>query len=103
MYLGRIVEEAPVAQLFADPRHPYTRSLLEAVPRLAPPEPGERPARAPLPGEPPSPVDLPTGCRFHPRCPIAEAVCSVDDPALTRDPQGAPRAAACLFAWRGRS
>jgi oligopeptide/dipeptide ABC transporter ATP-binding protein len=100
MYLGRIVEEAPVAQLFADPRHPYTRSLLEAVPRLAPPEPGDQPVRSPLPGEPPSPVDLPTGCRFHPRCPIAEPVCTVEDPALAPDPQGAPRAAACLFAWR---
>jgi oligopeptide/dipeptide ABC transporter ATP-binding protein len=99
MYLGRIVEEAPVAQLFADPRHPYTRSLLEAVPRLAPPEPGARAATAPLPGEPPSPIDLPTGCRFHPRCPIAQPICTDVDPPLTGDPQGAPRTAACHFAW----
>jgi oligopeptide transport system ATP-binding protein len=103
MYLGRVVEQASVAQLYADPRHPYTRSLLEAVPRLAPPETDEREAREPLPGEPPSPVELPTGCRFHPRCPIAEPVCAHDDPPLTDDPRGALRAAACHFAWRSRS
>jgi peptide/nickel transport system ATP-binding protein len=101
MYLGRIVEEAPVEQLFGDPRHPYTRSLLDAVPRLAPTQPGEEPPE-PLAGEPPSPVDLPTGCRFHPRCPIAAPICTADDPAPTSDPSGAARGAACHFAWAGR-
>jgi oligopeptide/dipeptide ABC transporter ATP-binding protein len=96
MYLGRIVEEAPAELLFGDPRHPYSRSLLDAVPRLAATG-AETPP--PLAGEPPSPVDLPTGCRFHPRCPIAAAVCSERDPALTGDPSGARRGAACHFAW----
>jgi len=94
MYLGRIVEEAPADQLFADPRHPYTRSLLEAVPRLVP-----GPAARPLEGEPPSPVDVPPGCRFHPRCPLRQPVCTVVDPPLARDPLGSPRRAACHFAW----
>ena len=101
MYLGRIVEQAPVDLLFGDPRHPYTRSLLDAVPRLAPTEPGAEPP-PPLAGEPPSPVDLPTGCRFHPRCPIAAAICTDHDPALTADPSGARRGAACHFAWGPR-
>jgi oligopeptide/dipeptide ABC transporter ATP-binding protein len=66
LYLGRIVEEAPAARLFADPRHPYTRALLSAVPV---PDPTAQRARLPLAGDPPSPVDRPTGCPFHPRCP----------------------------------
>ncbi len=65
MYLGRIVEYAPVADIFKTPRHPYTRSLLEAVPKLGP-----RKAFMPITGDVPSPIDPPSGCRFHPRCPI---------------------------------
>ena len=78
MYLGRIVEEAPVAELFATPRHPYTRLLLETVPDM------EHPRRDRLPeaGEVPSPLAPPPGCAFHPRCPHANARCSAERPLL---------------------
>ena len=67
MYLGRIVEQAPRDALYADPRHPYTRSLLAAVPRLDP-DHRNKPVR--LTGEIPSPISPPSGCAFHPRCPL---------------------------------
>jgi len=93
MYLGRIVELASGEQLFADARHPYTQALLRAVPRLAPGHVTERDA---VVGDPPSPVNLPPGCRFNPRCPRAADVCRVDDPPLERRGE---HAAACHFAW----
>ncbi len=64
MYLGRIVEEGPTEQLLADPQHPYTRALLSVVPEM------ERLEQVVLTGEPPDPTQVPTGCRFHPRCPV---------------------------------
>jgi len=79
MYLGRIVESAPTADLFSSPKHPYTVSLLSAVPV---PDPRVRRQRVVLQGEPPSPIDPPGGCAFHPRCPIARDRCAVDPPAL---------------------
>ena len=79
MYLGRIVETAPSEQLFSDARHPYTQALLRAVPRLAP---GHVTVRDAVVGDPPSPVNLPPGCRFNPRCPRAEEVCREHDPPL---------------------
>jgi oligopeptide/dipeptide ABC transporter ATP-binding protein len=85
LYLGRIVETAPVAELFARPRHPYTRALLSSVPV---PDPTRRPTRQMLAGEPPSPLAVPAGCRFHPRCAAAEAQCRVDDPVLVEDAGG---------------
>jgi len=94
MYLGRIVETAETHELFTNPRHPYTQGLLKAVPRLLP---GRLSGAAAVEGDPPSPVDLPAGCRFHPRCPIAqEPLCSTSEPAL-----GGPdrHLAACHFAW----
>jgi oligopeptide/dipeptide ABC transporter ATP-binding protein len=98
MYLGRIVETASTETLFTDPRHPYTQGLLRAVPRLVP---GRASESAAVVGDPPSPVDPPSGCRFHPRCPIAqEPLCSSDDPALAEGLPG--HAAACHFAWRER-
>ncbi len=96
MYLGRIVETAPTAALFSDPRHPYTQGLLRAVPRLAP---GRARAAVAVVGDPPSPVELPSGCRFHPRCPIAqEPLCHDVDPEL-RGGDGRDHRAACHFAW----
>jgi oligopeptide transport system ATP-binding protein len=79
MYLGRIVEEAPTGALFERPLHPYTQILKASVPV---PDPGvawEPPA---LSGEPPSPIEVPAGCRFHPRCPFAEARCRSEVPPL---------------------
>jgi oligopeptide/dipeptide ABC transporter ATP-binding protein len=79
MYLGRIVEQAPRATLYANPRHPYTRALLSAAPV---PDPRHRPTRMPLTGDVPSPLHPPSGCPFHPRCPYAEPRCRTDTPAL---------------------
>ena len=78
MYAGRLVEEAPVRQLFDDPKHPYTRALLAAIPDDAGDGRGKR-LRA-LPGNVPDPVSPPTGCRFHPRCPDAFAPCADIEP-----------------------
>ena len=78
MYLGRIVESAPTETLFRTPNHPYTRSLLAAVPRI---EDRHRTFHA-VAGEIPSPLNPPPGCHFHPRCPHAFARCSVERPAL---------------------
>ena len=79
MYLGQIVEEAPAEALFARPLHPYTRALQASVP---PPDPAVPWVPPILAGEPPSPLAVPQGCRFHPRCPVAEARCRVEPPAL---------------------
>jgi peptide/nickel transport system ATP-binding protein len=91
MYLGRIVELADAAEIIARPRHPYTRALVSAVPDL------DRPLLA-TPGEPASPLEVPAGCAFHPRCPIAEPACS--DPALiprlATVPAEPQRMAACI-------
>jgi peptide/nickel transport system ATP-binding protein len=78
MYLGRLVELAPTPDLFAAPRHPYTRMLLDAVPDL---EMSGR-ARKPVEGEIPNPIDPPKGCAFHPRCPFANARCRTERPQL---------------------
>ncbi len=95
MYLGRIVETAPVHSLYADPRHPYTKALMSAVPR---PEPGrtDRRQRIMLEGDVPSPIDPPPGCPFHPRCwhPLKDDACTQVIPAL--EPEGGDHAAACV-------
>ena len=90
MYLGRIVEVGPRDWVFGDPRHPYTRALLSAVPVL---DPRCRPSRPPMAGDVPSPLAPPPGCAFHPRCPHARDVCRQATPALEGGSGG--RAVAC--------
>jgi oligopeptide transport system ATP-binding protein len=100
MYLGRIVEAAPVDDLFRNARHPYTQGLLQAVPKLVPGRASTAPA---VVGDPPSPIRLPSGCRFHPRCPIAEIpLCAEEDPALRAGTGLTEHVAACHFAWTGK-
>jgi oligopeptide/dipeptide ABC transporter ATP-binding protein len=77
MYLGKIVETAPRAILFSRPLHPYTRALLAAVPKLSP---GGAKSRPLIQGDPPSPLNPPTGCRFHTRCPWVQDRCVVEEP-----------------------
>jgi peptide/nickel transport system ATP-binding protein len=81
MYLGRLVEVATADQLFATPRHPYTRLLLETIPRLDPPD-AVSAEREPVAGEVPNPIDPPPGCAFHPRCPHANDRCRQERPSL---------------------
>jgi oligopeptide/dipeptide ABC transporter ATP-binding protein len=95
MYLGRIVEIAPAAALYSNPRHPYTRSLLASAPI---PDPSRRRERAPLEGDPPSPVNMPSGCRFRNRCPFAQPVCAERDPELIQIDGVAGHHSACHFA-----
>ena len=78
MYLGRIVEEAATRELFRRPQHPYTRMLLDAIPDLA----MSGRARTPVAGEVPSPINPPSGCPFHPRCPHANDRCRIERPAM---------------------
>ncbi|MGH7781795.1 MAG: ABC transporter ATP-binding protein [Candidatus Binataceae bacterium] len=79
LYLGKIVELATREEIYANPRHPYTRALLSAIPTV---DPAGRPERIKLPGEMPSPVNPPSGCAFHPRCPYAKDVCTTVEPPL---------------------
>jgi peptide/nickel transport system ATP-binding protein len=100
MYLGRIIEAAPVDDLFRNAGHPYTQGLLQAVPKLVPGRASTAPA---VVGDPPSPIRLPSGCRFHPRCPIAELpLCAEEDPVLRAGAGLTEHVAACHFAWTGR-
>ncbi len=86
MYLGRIVETAPKAEFFAGPMHPYSEMLLAAVPAS---HPRKRRQRILPQGDPPSPINIPSGCRFHPRCPRAQERCRVEDPRGLQSSSGA--------------
>ena len=92
MYLGRIVEEGPAAEVVGNPQHPYTKALLSVVPRR---DPRDRTRPQILQGEAPDAVRIPQGCRFHPRCPVALPECRDVDPDLR--PAGADHCAACIL------
>jgi oligopeptide transport system ATP-binding protein len=93
MYLGRLVELGATDALFGRPHHPYTQALLSAAPV---PDPERRRTRIVLQGDVPSPADVPPGCHFHPRCPIAQPVCRETVPQLRHVAPG--QLAACHFA-----
>ena len=102
MYLGRIVEEGPAQEVVRNPQHPYTRALISVVPKR---DPNEQTVPQILTGETPNPVHVPSGCRFHPRCPVAEEACRTIDPSLQR-PSGAnvpEHRAACIVTAPGPS
>ncbi|MGM0591673.1 MAG: ABC transporter ATP-binding protein [Halobacteriota archaeon] len=100
MYGGRVVERAPVEELYYEPKHPYTVGLMASIPRIG----DQRDRLEAIPGSMPDLVQVPPGCRFHPRCPYAEAVCTRTDPPLVDTASGdtvdetalAAHAAACL-------
>ncbi len=96
MYLGRIVEEGPAKEIVRNPQHPYTKALISVVPKR---DPREQTAPQILTGETPNPVHVPPGCRFHPRCPIAEERCKTIDPELhqAKDATTAEHRAACIM------
>jgi peptide/nickel transport system ATP-binding protein len=79
MYLGRVVELGPADAIFERPQHPYTQALLASRPSM---DPARRIDEPPITGDPPNPIDPPSGCRFHTRCPFAERACEMVDPAL---------------------
>jgi len=97
MYLGRLAEVGPARQIFAEPQHPYTRLLLDAIPDL---EMSGRPRR-PVAGEVPSPIAPPSGCSFHPRCPLAQERCKREAPAALRQANGVT--VACHAVEEGRA
>jgi len=90
MYLGKVVELGPVGRIYRDPKHPYTKALLGAMPSM---DTRRRTKEAPLSGDPPNPINPPSGCRFRTRCQFAEAVCAAAPPTLEMDGNG--RAVAC--------
>jgi oligopeptide/dipeptide ABC transporter ATP-binding protein len=96
MYAGRIVEEAPTNTIFSEPRHPYTLGLLQSVPRIDRELTGRLPS---IPGNPPALAELPTGCAFRDRCPLAHDRCEVEDPSL--EPVSVGGHAAACWAYVG--
>ena len=93
MYLGKIVENGPTEDVIHDPSHPYTEALLDSVPNS---DPAEHRTRGEMKGDVPTPTDIPSGCRFHPRCEYATEHCERVEPTLERKGEG-PREAACHY------
>ncbi len=100
MYLGKIMEIGPAEAVIRSPRNPYTQALVSVSPSPDPPDAGTRARRTILKGETPDAAHVPTGCRFHPRCPVAFDRCRVEEPPLFD--QGGGQAAACWLAEPGR-
>jgi oligopeptide/dipeptide ABC transporter ATP-binding protein len=96
MYLGRIVEEGPAREVVRNPQHPYTTALMSVVPKR---DPRDRATPQILQGETPNPISIPSGCRFHPRCPVAQEACKSVDPELhrARDARSPGHTAACIL------
>jgi oligopeptide/dipeptide ABC transporter ATP-binding protein len=94
MYLGRIVEEGPAREVIEKPQHPYTKALLSVVPRR---DPRHRAKVEILKGETPNPIEVPPGCRFHPRCPVAIGACREVDPELRAAAGDRDHRAACIL------
>jgi peptide/nickel transport system ATP-binding protein len=92
MYLGQVVEIGASETLFEQPRHPYSKALLSSIPSM---DPDRRTEKPPLAGDPPNPINPPSGCRFHTRCPNVQAICSQRVPQLTADASG--HSVACLM------
>lgn len=95
MYLGNAVEDRPTADMFDNAQHPYTKALMAAAPKFGV---KKKPGESALKGEPPSALDLPSGCRFRPRCPLAEEICVETEPIL--DGPDPTQRAACHFAFK---
>ncbi len=100
MYLGQVVEIGASETLFENPRHPYTKALLSSIPSM---DPDRRTEEPPLAGDPPNPINPPSGCRFHTRCAMAQAVCSQRAPTLTAPDGGHPVACLMYEAGSGHS
>jgi oligopeptide/dipeptide ABC transporter ATP-binding protein len=94
MYAGQIVESAPAADLFARVRHPYTEALLESIPKL---EMAKHTRLNAIGGRPPDLVNLPSGCKFAPRCPYAQDKCREEEPHLLPDPEDPAHLVRCFF------
>jgi peptide/nickel transport system ATP-binding protein len=97
MYLGQVVEIGASEDLFNRPQHPYTRALLSSMPTM---DPDQRTQSPPLAGDPPNPINPPSGCRFHTRCEMAQAACAEQVPVLQSPMNGHP--VACLMYEPGR-
>lgn len=93
MYLGRIVESGPASEVCGNPAHPYTKALLSAVPAIN----KSSKKRIILPGDVPSPLNPPSGCTFHPRCPFAQEKCKVESPSLNITSESSKRSSACFY------